>query len=116
MGLTGVMVIVVRAGGVTVIVVVPVLPPKVAEMVAEPTLTAVASPLEPIVLLIVTLASFEAHVTDVVMSCVVLSENVPVAVNCWVPPRAIEGLAGVTEIETIVADVTVSRVEPVLPL
>ena len=37
-----------------------------------------------------------------------LSVYVPVAVNCRVRPLAIEGLAGVTAIETRVAAVTVS--------
>src|SRR5215207_3951005 len=39
----------------------------------------------------------------------------PVAANGCVVPFAIEGLGGVTWIETSVAAVTVSRVEPVLP-
>jgi len=44
-----------------------------------------------------------------------LSEKVPVAVNCCVVPLAIEGLAGVTAIDTSVADVTVKIVEPMTP-
>jgi len=35
-----------------------------------------------------------------------------VAVNCWVVPAAIEGFIGVTAIETRVAGVTVSVVDP----
>ena len=37
---------------------------------------------------------------------------VPVAVNCWVVPRGIDGIAGVTAIETSAAGVTVTRVDP----
>jgi hypothetical protein len=47
--------------------------------------------------------------------CVELSENVPVAVNCSFVPFAIEGFAGVTAIDTNVADVTVRIVEPLMP-
>ena len=36
--------------------------------------------------------------------------------NCCVPPAAIEGFAGVTAIETSVGAVTVSVVEPLMPL
>ena len=36
----------------------------------------------------------------------------PVAVNCWVSPLAIDGFAGVTAMDTRVAAVTVSVVEP----
>jgi hypothetical protein len=44
-----------------------------------------------------------------------LSEKVPVAVNCCVVPFAIEGFAGVTAIDTSVAEVTVKIVEPMTP-
>jgi hypothetical protein len=54
----------------------------------------------------------ELHVTEPVKFCVELSENVPVAVNCCVVPLAIEGFAGVTAIDTSVAEVTVSKVDP----
>jgi hypothetical protein len=46
--------------------------------------------------------SDELHVTEVVMSCVVLSEKVPVAVNCCVDPSTISGLEGETVIESSV--------------
>ena len=42
------------------------------------------------------------------MSCVLLSVYVPVALNCSVSPFAIDGLTGVTAIDTSVAAVTVS--------
>src|SRR5581483_9030017 len=45
--------------------------------------------------------------------CVVLSLNVPMALNCWVVPGAIEPEAGVTTVETSVAPLTVRLVEPV---
>lgn len=54
----------------------------------------------------------DVQVTELVKFCVELSENVPVAVNCRVVPLAIDGFAGVTAIETSVAEVTVSTVDP----
>ena len=45
-----------------------------------------------------------------------LSVNVPVALICRVSPSATDGLAGVTAIDTRVAAVTVSSVEPAMPL
>jgi hypothetical protein len=42
------------------------------------------------------------------------SVNVPVAVNCWVVPRGILGIAGVTAIETSAAGVTFNEVEPAI--
>ena len=44
-----------------------------------------------------------------------LSVYVPVAVNCFVAPFAIDGFAGVTAIDCSAAAVTVSTVEPVTP-
>jgi len=59
--------------------------PSAASMVVEPEPTLVARPFEPVVLLIVaTVVTDEVHVTEVVMFCVLLSEYVPVAVNCSV--------------------------------
>jgi hypothetical protein len=54
----------------------------------------------------------DVQVTELVKFCVELSENVPVAVNCSVVPFAIEGFDGVTAIDTSVAEVTVSNVDP----
>jgi len=52
-------------------------------------------------LLIVATAVFdEFQVTNVVRVCVVLSEYVPVAVNCWVVPLAMTGLGGVIVMDT----------------
>ena len=58
------------------------------------------------------------QVAVVVRSFVELSLKVPVAANCWVLPIWIEGLAGVTDIDTSDgggAIVTISVVEPVTP-
>ena len=54
----------------------------------------------------------EAHVTMAVRFCVVPSLYVPVATNCCLVPFAIDGVAGVTAIDTSVAAVTVSVVMP----
>ncbi len=58
----------------------------------------------------------ELHVTDDVIFCVLLSENVPVAVNCSFVLRAMPGLVGVTAIDTSVAELTARAVEPEMPL
>ena len=93
-----------RVPDVTVRVVLPEILPKLAEMVVVPVATAVVRPL------LLTVASEvldELQVTAVVKSKVVLSENVPVAVSCWVDPTDMLGLPGVTEMEVRVAEVTV---------
>lgn len=61
-----------------------------------PALTHVAIPVAAIV---ATDVVADAQVTDEVMSFVVLSEYVPVAVNCVVVVVLIDGLAGVTAID-----------------
>jgi hypothetical protein len=50
--------------------------------------------------------SDEFQVACVVISWFVLSENTPVAVNCWVTPRGRLRLTGVTNMEDRVAEVT----------
>ena len=56
---------------------------SVAVIVVEPTATLVARPGEPAPLPIAAVAGVDdAHVTAAVRSCVLLSLNVPVAVNC----------------------------------
>src|SRR5207247_367042 len=108
-GVAGVTVIVDRVAAVTVSVVLPETPPKVAVIVVVPAATDVAKPFEPPALLIVTTAAAEGlQATWVVRTCVVLSLKVPVAVNCWVNPSGRPGSVGVTAIETRVALVTVS--------
>ena len=56
----------------------------------------------------------ELHCTVVVRFCEVPSVKVPVAVNCCVVPAGIEGIAGVTAMETRVAGVTVRLVDPTI--
>jgi hypothetical protein len=70
-------------------------------MVVVPLASVVAIPLEPFVLLIVATALLEEiQATEVVIFFVVLSEYVPVAVNCMVVPESMLRFVGVTEIET----------------
>jgi hypothetical protein len=84
-----------------------------AEIVAVPAATAVARPWLPAALLIVaTDCVSESQVTEVVMFCVELSENLPVAVNCCVDPAVIVGDCGEIEIEIRTAGVTVSVADP----
>ena len=79
-------------------------------MLAEPTPTLCASP----ALLIVAVETVsEDQMTVLVISCVLPSVNVPVAVNCRVVPDAMVWLAGVTAMETRAAADTVSDVEAV---
>jgi hypothetical protein len=101
---------------VTVSVVLPETVPDVAVMVVEPAVAAVARPLEPCALLIVAIvAADELQVTDAVISWLVLSEKIPVAMNCLVIPSAMLGLVGATWIDASVDVVTVSVVLPETP-
>jgi hypothetical protein len=109
-GFAGVTAIDTSVAGFTVSSVEPVMLPTVAEIVEVPTPTAVA---KPVALIVATVAVPDAH-TALLSTCVELSLNVPVAVNCCVAPLVIEGFAGVTAIDTSVAGVTVSSVEPVM--
>ena len=96
----------------TLTVVLPLIEPEVAEIVREPRVKAAANPPG----LIDAMVSFEdAQVTVPVMSCVLPSENVPVAVNCWTVPRTRAGFAGVMAIETRIAWVTVRVLDPDTP-
>jgi hypothetical protein len=90
----------------------PLIEPRTAVMVLVPAATLVANPL---LLMVATFGSEELHRTDAVMSCVELSLNVPVAVNCFVLPMGLVELLGVTAIETRLAAVTVSVALPVTP-
>lgn len=87
-----------------------------AVIVVEPNLwSAVARPFEPGALLIVAIeVSDELQVTTVVMSLLLLSEYIPIAVNCMVSPKCAIGLWGVTFIETRVTVVTVIVVCPAI--
>jgi hypothetical protein len=87
----------------------PLTDPKPALMVVVPVAALLA---RPCALIMAAVGLDDVHVTVVVMSCVLLSLNVPVAVNCFVVPTAILEFAGVTVIETNEAAVTVSEAVP----
>ena len=80
-------------------------------MVTGPLATPVARPPAAIV---ATAALEEDQVTELVRFCVLPSVKVPVAVNCSVSPRAIEGFAGVTAIELNAALLTMIVVVPLI--
>jgi hypothetical protein len=92
--------------------------PTVALIDVDPAPIVVASPTEPLSLLIEAApADDEPQTAVVVRFWRVLSLNVPVAVNCSVTPVVAVGLLGVTAIDTSVAfgAATVSVVEPETP-
>jgi hypothetical protein len=62
----------------------------------------------PAVVIVATVVVPDTHVAWLVRSCVLVSVYVPVAVNCFVVPFAIDGPTGVTAIDTSVAAVTVN--------
>jgi hypothetical protein len=78
-GLVGVTARETSVAGVTVMLVDVDTVPEVAVIVAGPGATEAANPE---VLIVATPVLDELQATDEVMSCVVLSENVPVVVNC----------------------------------
>ena len=90
--------------GVTVRVELAEIVPEVAVMVVVPAARAMARPL---LLTVATDVLDELQVTETVMSWIVPSENVPVAVNCWVDATDMSGLAGVTAMADKVAELTV---------
>lgn len=69
----------------TINVVEPATEPDVAVIVTVPSATVVANP---VLLMVATVRSPADQVTEFVRSCVLLSVNVPVAVNCWMVPGA----------------------------
>ena len=77
----------------TVSVAVPLIPFSAAVISDEPTVFPVASP--PLVI-VPTDGLPEDQLTWLVRSAVLLSENVPVALNCCAAPTSIDGLGGVT--------------------
>jgi hypothetical protein len=103
-GFAGVTAIDTSVAGFTVSCVEPLMLPTVAEIVEVPAPTAVA---KPVALIVATPGVPEAH-TALLSTCVELSLNLPVAVNCCVAPLVIAGFAGATAIDTSVAEVTVS--------
>jgi len=109
LGFAGVMLMPTRCAVDTVRPVDPLIAPKAAPMVVLPVATLVATPLLPIV---ATAGVEELQTTDPEISCVLLSLNDPVAVNCLVVPVAIVEFAGVTVSDTRLAPVTVSDAVP----
>lgn len=79
-------------------------------MVVEPIEAEDASPPE---LMAATVVLDEFQVTSGVTSWTMALDNVPLAENCWVLPAAMVGVAGVTAMDTTVAEVRV--VEPEVP-
>lgn len=77
-----------------------------------PKFRAVASPLT---VMDATFVFEELQVTVFEISCVVASENVPVAVNCCKVPKGMDGFAGVTAIESKTALVMVKVALPETP-
>ena len=65
-------------------------------------------------LIVATVSVSELQWTVLVMFCMLPSVKVPVAVNCWVAPEGMVGIAGVTAMETRTAGVMVKVVEPVI--
>lgn len=100
-----------NVAGVIVRPVVPDIIPNEAVIVVVPTANELARPALPTALLMVAfVGSEELHATSEVKSCVEVSENVPVAMNCCFVPRARDEFAGVISIDSNVASVTVSTV------
>ena len=106
-GLAGVTAMLLRVAALTVSRVLPTTRPLVALIVARAGGDAGGEPVE----LIVARGIAEAQVTGREVR-VEASLYVPVAVNCWVRPAAMDGLAGVTAMLLRVAAVTVSRCAP----
>lgn len=111
LGLAGFMVMETSWEVETVRVVEPLTEPKSALMVVAPGATLVARPCP---LMVATAEVEEVQTTIPVMSCVLESLKVPVAVNCLVVPTAMLGFAGVTATETNVAAVIVSEAGPLI--
>jgi len=100
----------------TVSVADPVIPPELAPMVVVPAPAQCARPPTLGALAIVAIeADEELQWLFRVMSCVVASLNVPVAVNCCVLPTVAVGAGGVTKSDTRVPVPTVRVVVPVTP-
>jgi hypothetical protein len=113
LGFTGVTVREVRIAGVTVSVADPEIPPGNNDvMVAIPSLTAVALPFEPDVLLMVATPELDVdQVARVVKIWVFKSSSVPVAVNCCVVPLAMLAVVGVTAVDTRAEDLRAAEPE-----
>ena len=68
----------------------------------------------PPLLTVATPVADEDHWAVVVRFCVLPLLYFPVAANCWLRPAAMEGVAGVTEIDVSTAAVTFNVVEPLI--
>jgi hypothetical protein len=110
-GIAGVMAIETSAAGVTLKVVKPLVEPAVAVTLALPWLTLVAKPWPSTVAM---LLSAELHLADVVKSSVLPSLYVPVALSCFVVPKAKEGFEGVIAIESNTGGTTLRLAEAVI--
>jgi hypothetical protein len=77
-----------KAAGCAVTVTVVLVMPLMEALIWAVPLEA-AAVARPVLLIVTALVLSDAHVTEVVMSLVLLSLNVPVAVNCWVAPFGI---------------------------
>ena len=113
---TGVTTIDERVAAVTFKVVTSVFPvaTSVAVIVVAPNVNAEANPVTGSML--ATAGVEEIQVTDDVFTITVLSEFIPIAVNCCVVPLAILGLIGLTDRDASVAAVTSNVVEFVIPV
>jgi len=109
LGLAGVTSMEDRVAGVTVRVILPEIAPEVAVMDAAPAATEVP---RPVPLTVATDALEEVQVICVVKSRLTPSEYTPEAANCRVTPAGILGLAGVTDMEDRIAEVTVRVILP----
>jgi hypothetical protein len=91
----------------------PLTEPEVTLIVVVPALRVLASPaVTAVSLMVATAAAVEVQCALRVRLCMVPSENVPVAANGCVVPRAIAADDGLMAMETSVADVTVRTLEP----
>jgi hypothetical protein len=94
----------------------PVSPPELAPITAVPAAIQLALP--PTLgafAIVATVACDELQWAFNVISCVLASLNVPVAVNCCMPPATAVGFTGVMMSETNVPVPTVRVVVPVTP-
>lgn len=94
---------------ITISVVLPEIFSNVALIIDEPIFMPFA---RPFVEIAATEVVSDDHITEIVMSCDVLSEYFPVAANCFVTPTGIDGLTGVTAMDLSFAAVTVMVVLP----
>src|SRR5205807_2059350 len=97
-----------RIGSPTSSVAEAVIEPALAVMAAVPMPAPMANPVPPMV---ATAIDDELQLTALVRSCRLPSLYVPVAVNCWLVPLAIEPPAGLIAIETSAGLPTVIEVE-----